>query len=1380
MKKLFSIILSSLMIIGILLSAASCDRLAQGPITQKELLDGKTPKALYGESINKYKNKKKDRVPYTINVEWTFVDNADDLIVIDLAYGTDSISYKADTLLAGNSSKESVTYIDKMIYIESARGERRSFDTDRETADRYINEQTLVRHITPALPENIPNSWFDTLKFIPSPDGKYFTVTAKNKKAENHPLYSTFYESGVDCRLYFTPEGVLHITELDNVTIEGQKCNLKFTFSWEFDGNIPNPSDEAEFEYGGAFEFPNHDGPDGPGGDDGPDGPGGNDGPHGPGGNDGPDGPGGNTPPEHNHTPGQETIENEMSGDCTTVGGYDKVVRCTVEGCDFVFSFTHVSTGLCHNFNEWHETSEPYVSDYCGCTYYIDIQRVCQDCEKKEYTFRNEFDHIYGDYYIVEGDTSIPECQRIPIYEAKCTCTCGISVGGCDYAVVRKEGVAPGHTYENGKCIYCGISADSSHTHMPSAAVIENEVKASCTEGGSYDEVVYCSDASCKEEISRKTLMLAPLGHSFSNWTKMKVEEGLEFCPCTTDTIWMSSCDRCPETSMKMEEAPGHVWGEYVLAEKDPDDPICLAQPVYIAVCKVCYDESLLHCGCVDAICKPAPGHTYENGKCIYCGESDPEYHTPYEHFYFSEMDDGTYKISASLINPPPADIILPDTYKGKEISTLGDFYNSNANSIHLSKYIRRIDGYHIFGEGHNLQYVTVDEDNPYLCGDGYCAVTRDTKELILGCGHSVIPDGVVIIKEGAFVGCEVVESLTLPASVKRIEKDAFYNCYGLKTVNLNEGLEFIGDWAFYGSGALESIHIPSTVTYIDRYAYLFCANSLNSITVHPDNTFYHSDGNCIIETATNTLMYGCKNSTIPNYIEKINYYSFCYCSKLKEIIIPKSVKVIESWSFEACEEITIYCEAESQPAGWEDNWCDSNATVIWGYNSAPDEGSLEFALSDDGTYYIVTGIGTYNKPDLVIPSEHKGLPVKEVGYYALDGCENLEHLTIPDSITRAGQHAFSSCPNLKTVSIGNGLSCIDLDAFARCGSLQSVIIGNSLTYIADYAFYRCFSLKYIVIPESVNVIGWNAFEFCPSVEQVFYCGTESDWQNIDIYSFNEGLTSDVIYYYSETQPTEAGLFWHWVDGVPTVWEDAEISSWFIFTLLDDGTYEVKARDLNNLPSDLVIPKEHKGKPVTRIAENAFIGFRNFRSITIPDSIKYIGKDAFLEAYAQMLYIYDVGNWLNIVFENEGSNPDQHYAMSIYIFLDENSNEMTEIVVPEGITKIRDYAFARADTVTSITLPDGLIEIGEFAFTACYALKTINIPDSVTTIKPYAFYGSSNIESIVIPENVTYIGNNAFDSYRNFTIYCEASSKPSGWDENWHSSNIPVVWSYKA
>ncbi len=174
--------------------------------------------------------------------------------------------------------------------------------------------------------------------------------------------------------------------------------------------------------------------------------------------------------------------------------------------------------------------------------------------------------------------------------------------------------------------------------------------------------------------------------------------------------------------------------------------------------------------------------------------------------------------------------------------------------------------------------------------------------------------------------------------------------------------------------------------------------------------------------------------------------------------------------------------------------------------------------------------------------------------------------------------------------------------------------------------------------------------------------------------------------------------------------------------------------------SKIEIPETLNSVQITAIGEGSFEDFYSLTEIVIPSSVTSIGYRAFAYCYS-----------------------------------------LTEIVIPEGVTSISDYAFHFCDSLTSVRFDESsqLTSIGSWAFSSCNSLTEIVIPKGVTSIGYAAFSGCYSLTGIVIPEGVTSIGSGAFSACYSLTIYCEAASKPSGWNSYWNDSDCPVVWDCK-
>ena len=168
---------------------------------------------------------------------------------------------------------------------------------------------------------------------------------------------------------------------------------------------------------------------------------------------------------------------------------------------------------------------------------------------------------------------------------------------------------------------------------------------------------------------------------------------------------------------------------------------------------------------------------------------------------------------------------------------------------------------------------------------------------------------------------------------------------------------------------------------------------------------------------------------------------------------------------------------------------------------------NCKMELSFDKSYYIVTDVEDHDCKELVIPSEYKGKPVKEIGPSAFEDCRSLTSIDIPDSVTSIGRYAFDSCSSLTSVEIPDSVTSIGYSAFYNCSNLTSVEIPDSVTSIGDRAFYSCDSLTSVVIGDRVTSIGEGAFYSCDGLTEVIFEDTRRTWYSVYNYADWENKT---------------------------------------------------------------------------------------------------------------------------------------------------------------------------------------------------------------------------------------------------------------------------------
>ncbi len=230
-------------------------------------------------------------------------------------------------------------------------------------------------------------------------------------------------------------------------------------------------------------------------------------------------------------------------------------------------------------------------------------------------------------------------------------------------------------------------------------------------------------------------------------------------------------------------------------------------------------------------------------------------------------------------------------------------------------KYLREMTGMDVNGnitEG-KLADLDLTDANIVEGGESYYSDNYTTNNtlgdlMFYKCGltNIKIPNSVTSIGEYAFSYCSSLTSVDIPNSVTSIGKYAFCECTGLTSVTIPNSVTSIGMSAFNGCSSLTSVTIPNSVTSIGEHAFSYCS-SLTSIAVEEGNAHYHMDGNCLIETASNTLIRGCNltSITIPNSVTSIGKGAFCDCSGLTSVTIPNSVTSIGDDAFYRCSGLT-------------------------------------------------------------------------------------------------------------------------------------------------------------------------------------------------------------------------------------------------------------------------------------------------------------------------------------------------------------------------------------------------------------------------------------------------------------------------------------------
>ncbi len=361
----------------------------------------------------------------------------------------------------------------------------------------------------------------------------------------------------------------------------------------------------------------------------------------------------------------------------------------------------------------------------------------------------------------------------------------------------------------------------------------------------------------------------------------------------------------------------------------------------------------------------------------------------------------------------------------------------------------------------------------------------------------------------------------------------------------------------------------------------------------------------------------------------------------------------------------------------------------------------------------------------------------------------DCDFIRIPKTVTSIGRDAFVRCKGLKEIILEEGNTkyimdddvLFDMDKkvliFCPSGRTGAYTIPASVDSITEKAFYECIGLTSINIPNTVTTIASYAFYNCAKLTSV-------DVPN-SVTSIGEGAFSSC-------------------KGLTSV----------------------------NIPNS-----------VTSIGVVAFSWCGSLTSVHIPNSVTSIGWEAFAGCYGLKSVIIESdadlsGATLRITADSICYHVLKKDTVEVVRkFIDSEDWEYYysgNIVIPSTITagntfsvaKIGENAFTNCHSLTSITIPESVTRIDNEAFNGCKNLPSITIPNSVKEIGDEAFSDCEGLMLAIIPKSVDKIGESAFDygtnSFIGRTVYCEATEKPKGWNNNWWSGDYTdkIVWGYNA
>ncbi|MGC7169753.1 leucine-rich repeat protein [Metamycoplasma hominis] len=654
-------------------------------------------------------------------------------------------------------------------------------------------------------------------------------------------------------------------------------------------------------------------------------------------------------------------------------------------------------------------------------------------------------------------------------------------------------------------------------------------------------------------------------------------------------------------------------------------------------------------------------------------------------------------------------------------------------------------------------------------------------------------------IGNGAFSN-SVIQSVTIPSSIKKIGDYAFEYSQNLKDVVLNEGLEEIGQYAFFGS-SLTSVVIPNSTKKIGGAAFDYWNPFINI-----KNANFEIRHNFLIDKRDRKILaYLDRNATkvvIPTWIKKIGDVAFNRCENIKEVILNEGLEKIGDGAF-----WNTHIESITIPSSVKE--IEECALPTWNISSILiDSNNKNFEIKDnffiDKNNKKILGYLDKKTSKVTIPNN-----VKEIGDCAFSGCRNLkevilneglekigawafedtkiESITIPSSIKEIGDNAFYGCKNLKEIILNEGLEKIGYEAF-RDTNIDSITIPSSVKEIGEGALSNSnissilinsnnknFEIKdnffidknnkkilayldkkttKVTIPNNVKEIGDSAFLGCKNLKEVIL---NEGLERIGAEAF-QNLPIELVYIPSSVKEIEYSSF----SNCKNLKE----------VILNEGLEKIDADAfLNTNIESITIPGS-----VKEIGESAFYGCKNLKEVILNEGLERIGAKAFSDTNIKLVNIpnsikilEDSAFDFSIILHSLINSNNKNFEIKDNFFIDKNNKKIlayldkktTKVVIPNNVKKIGESAFSNCENLKEVSLNEGLEKIGAETFYDT-KIESITIPGSVKEIGERAFCNCENLKEVILNEGLKKIGASAFPNTKIESITIPSSVKEIG------------------
>lgn len=555
-----------------------------------------------------------------------------------------------------------------------------------------------------------------------------------------------------------------------------------------------------------------------------------------------------------------------------------------------------------------------------------------------------------------------------------------------------------------------------------------------------------------------------------------------------------------------------------------------------------------------------------------------------------------------------------------------------------------------------------------------------------------IVPEGITEIGEGAFDNNTFIKTVHLPKSLVYIRDSAFKHCKNLEKINFPDGLLEIGDMAFYSCENLLSLDLPDGLKKIGKDAFQSCL-ALISVRI-PES----------VEFLAESVFSCCRNLSdvrLPSHLKEIPFHTFFGCYNLRNVSLPSNLRSIGDGAFISTSKLTLRLP-------------ESLETI----------GEHAFSFSRDLTVFFPKNYLEFNTPF----AEYSG----NFAMFA----------------PRVPFHSLS--PKLRFASVlGYAKAPIDLISVFPEKEKE-----NLLAYLRRYR-----KKFYPLLEQNEDLLSFMIEHHSIPLEE-----TET---LLEMLQDSVSCTAALLNYRQTLLTPEAELRLQrreqrafdrlFSEDPPTL---TEMKKEWILEKLENDTLRLCAYKGN--ASEILVPSRIGKYTVSAIGDYAFSPLRprsteerskhcqDIRSVTIPETVKTIGKHLFqncfsLESVEITGEITELpeSSFLDCPKLNAVKLPDTLKKIGKYAFSD--CHELRNLIVPPFVEIIEESAFHSAYQLEEVQLPETLTEISESLFETCIDLKKVNIPSSVRVIRDKAFKNCSRLQSVFLSKNIQMIGKDAFD-----------------------------------